>query len=359
MPKFGLKDQFVTSLRQHQTVEAEQVNYQAIFLSSVQPDPDNARFLPSVQISDEHAKQFTARKLSKRQLVELYQAEDKVIVGLDCFVNCFPKGSDNFNKAKETIESIVELSKHIAMSELIHAPSIYPLGTGEYQILTGHRRFFAMIYTFGSSAAAQFKVYDRPPLLKSTKQFQENASRVDLPQYGKLNAFVSAQWELEELSHARMQLGHKKLTIRESASLMGISMGAYDNYNVLSRYPCVSELYESGMAMPLTQAKKVVLSVESEFARKNNRQVFNVRDKKTINETIKARLTGNNVRKVERKARTDFQFKAVSNSQLVKKLLETNILELDTGVDWEKVDWQDREAVLKAMSQVVDYLETH
>ncbi|UAA39225.1 hypothetical protein KIH87_02350 [Paraneptunicella aestuarii] len=355
MTKFGLKEQLLTSLRQHNSVEAERVDYRAIFLSHIVPDPDNARFLPSVIISDEHAKQLTSRKLSKRQLLELYKAENKVIVGKACFINCCEKGSEDWKKAADSIESIIELSKHIAVSELIHAPSIYPLGNGQYQILTGHRRFFAMIYTFGSGAAAQFKVYDRPPLLKSTKQFQENASRVDLPQYGKLTAFVAAQLELEELSNARMQLGQKKLTVRDNASLMGISMGAYDNYNVLTRYPCVTELYERGLSLPLTKAKKVVLDAEAEYAEKHQRQLFNVLDKKEINRLIRERLSGDKAPAL--KQDKPFQFKNISDPNIVKQLFECNILQMNVGVDWNALDWNNREEVNQAIANVISYLE--
>ena len=212
-------------------------DYKSIFLNRVFPDLTNPRFFPAVIMSDKHAYQMAAKQITKAQLVSIYQSDGKVVIGKSCIVNCCKYGSNEWKKANKSIESIIELGENVAVSEIIQVPTIYPTVDGNYQILTGHRRFFAMIYANGIDGAAHFKVYRSKPVLQKTKQFQENASREDLPQYGKLRAFQDAMQEIDILNSARKRVGQKPLTVKEKASTLGISMGAFDNYQRFNKVP--------------------------------------------------------------------------------------------------------------------------
>ena len=336
-------------------LHAESFKYQSVFLSSIIPDATNARFLPAILVEDEDAKLFVDRKLTKKQIVNLYNAENHVLVGKSCIINCLKYGAADWKKANNTIEKIIELGNNISVSELIQAPTIYPVEDSKFQVLTGHRRFFALVYANGYGSAAQFKLYDTKPLLIKVKQFQENTSREDLPQYGKLMAFLSAQTEIEALNNARIVVGLKKLTIREVATNLGVSMGAYDNYNVLIRYPCVVDIYESGLSLPFVKTKKIVLEVESEYKKANDKTVLNITDRKKINAEIESRLT---TRKQAEPTAKSLKIRAIKSPQTVKSLLTTNVMELELGVDWDNLDWDDRTAVSNAMSLVIDYFES-
>lgn len=246
----------------------QQYDYKSIFISKILPDESNPRFFPCVIISDLHAHQLVTRKLSKAQLVALYDAKDKVAIGKSCLVNCFTQNTQEWKKANRSIESILDLARNVAVSEIIQVPTIYPEHNGTYRVLTGHRRFFAMVYANGINGAAYFKVYNEKPILPKTKQFQENASREDLPQYGKLQAFQDAMMEVETLSTSRIRLGKKQLTVRETASMLGVSMGAYDNYNVLVRYPAVMDAYSNGNTLPFLKMKNIVLTTEANYKKR-------------------------------------------------------------------------------------------
>lgn len=235
-------------LNNQENLLADSFSYQSIFLSSVLPDSTNARFMPAIFIEDGDAKLLAKRRVTKQQLVRKYHSEDHVLLGQSCMINCFKYGSAEWKKVNQSIESIMELGNNISVSELIQAPTLYSVGDGKYQILTGHRRFFALVYANGYGSAAQFKLYNTKPLLSKVKQFQENASREDLPQYGKLMAFESAMLEMSTLNTARLKAGLKKLTVKETATILGVSMGAFDNYNVLTRYHGVISAYESGLS---------------------------------------------------------------------------------------------------------------
>jgi hypothetical protein len=335
-------------------LHSESFKYESIFLSSVIPDFANARFLPAILIEDEHAKQFVDRKLTKKQLIKMYNAEQHVIIGKSCVINCLKYNSVEWKKANRTIESIIELGNNISVSEIIQAPTIYPVADSKYKVLTGHRRFFALVYVKGYGAAAQFKLYKTKPLLTKVKQFQENASREDLPQYGKLAAFMNALTEIDALSSARIRVGLKRLTVKEVATYLGVSMGAYDNYNVLTRYSRVIELYESGLSLAFVKTKKVVLEVESEYKSLHEKSVLNASDGKKIGLEIESRLFN---KKGQVKTPNLFKVKSIKSAQTIKTLLFSNIMELDMDIDWDNVDWEDHSAVSIIISNVVDYLD--
>jgi hypothetical protein len=356
MSSAALEKLFIAELNTSDaSLKPDLFSYESIFLDRIRPDPSNARFLPATFISNNDAASFTRRLLTKADLMAKYPSVDRVLVGKGCFIICMPYGSQDWKNASESIESIIDLAEHVKSSELIQAPTIFPLEEGNYQILTGHRRFLAMIYAEGLESAAQFKVYKRQPLLQKTKQFQENASRQDLPQYGKLNAFASAKKELDVLSNARLKLGGSRLTVRELAERMGISMGAYDNYNVLTRYPCVPIAYEEGMRTSFTKVKKIVLDIESAFIAEHEIDKLNASDKKLIDEKIQLALLGNDPKPAKKPT---IKFAEINSAETVKTLLANNIFEMDTGIDWSAVDWDDAKCVSEAIILVIEYLES-
>lgn len=341
-------------LNNQENLLADSFSYQSIFLSSVLPDSTNARFMPAIFIEDGDAKLLAKRRVTKQQLVRKYHSEDHVLLGQSCMINCFKYGSAEWKKVNQSIESIMELGNNISVSELIQAPTLYSVGDGKYQILTGHRRFFALVYANGYGSAAQFKLYNTKPLLSKVKQFQENASREDLPQYGKLMAFESAMLEMSTLNTARLKAGLKKLTVKETATILGVSMGAFDNYNVLTRYHGVISAYESGLSTPFIKVKKVVLAVEAEYKTQYEKTILNITDKKHINNEIQVRLSDK--KPVEQVIKT-FNVKPIRSPKTIKTLLTTNIMAIETGIDWDSIDWENHATVSKILSSVIDFLE--
>jgi hypothetical protein len=357
MADIALTQRLISGLQQNklQTVPCDDAfTYKVLFLNRVEPDKTNFRYFPAIIIDDEHAMLFIKRKLTKRQLVNLYNGEDHVLVGKSCFINCLKYDSPEWRKVNKNVDSITELANNILLSDLIQAPTLFPLENENYQVLTGHRRFFALIYSKGNHAPAQFKVYNQVPLLQKIKQFQENSSREDLPQYGKLSAFNAAKMEIDALSQANKQLGRRTISVRQTVSIMGISMGAYDNYNVLTRYPSVLTAYENGLAFSFLKTKKLVLDIENAVKGEQDSPTLNVIGRRKINERLKRLLAGE---VVSGKASKAFRFKKIKSANTVEKLLASNIMSLDTGIIWDEVDWQDTSKVNELMNKVIDYLE--
>jgi hypothetical protein len=352
----SLSQKIISGLREAENgtlPKNESYSYKILFLNHVVPDKSNSRYFPAIIIDDKHAEQFTKRMLTKHQLVKIYQGEGNVLVGKSCFINCLPYDSPEWRKVNKNIESITDLANNIKVSDLIQAPTIFPLENGQYQVLTGHRRFFALIYSNGNHGPTQFKVYDHPPLLKKIKQFQENASREDLPQYGKLCAFDAAKQEIDALAHANKQMGRKSISIREMVSIMGISMGSYDNFNVLTRYPCVMSAYEAGLSFSFIKTKKIVLQIETQFKKDHSKSVLNIHDKRNIEQQIKEALS-------TERAPTPlslYRFKPVKSAKTIRTLLQSNIMSLSTGIDWDEIDWDDAAEVSQILNLVIEFLE--
>lgn len=349
-----LEQMLLNKLNSKEKLNDESFEYKSIFFSSVVPDPTNGRFLPSIFIDDEHAKLFVARKLSKGQLIKLYHAEDHVLIGRSVIINCITRNNEDRRRASQTINSIIELGDNILVSEMIQVPTVFPLENGKYQILTGHRRFFALIYAKGYGAVAQFKVYDTKPLLTKVKQFQENASREDLPQYGKLQAFLNARIEIDTLNKVRVLSGMPRLTIREIVSTLGISMGAYDNYNVLVRYPSVITAYENGCSYSFIKMKKLILSIENDYKTQHVKSTFDVLDKKAISKLIEQQIQG--IRKLSEKVLPSFTIQSLNSQSGLKKLLTQDVTKININIDWDSLDWKDKKSVSAALNKLVDYL---
>ncbi|MFT5725382.1 MAG: hypothetical protein ACI9JN_002507, partial [Bacteroidia bacterium] len=223
------------------------------------------------------------------------------------------------------------------------------------QVITGHRRYFALIYSKGYGSASQFKVYKSKPLLTKTKQFLENSSREDLPQHGKLLAFLNASHELDTLSRARVKLGFSKLTIRDSVTKLGISMGTYDNYNVLTRYPSVLKAYESGLKKTFISSKKLILDIETDYKLKFNKSTLGIIDKRKIDSDIANSLEG--VKNLISEQPKLFKVKAIKSIDTIRKLLTCNLSEIDMGIDWDSIDWEDREVVSNTFKAVIQFLD--
>lgn len=330
--------------------------YKSVFLNRIKPDPQNARFLPAVIVPDQLAYQIATKKLSKPQLIERMDCLDKVVIGKSCILNCFHRSSFEWKKANTSIASIIELAANVSVSELIQVPTIYPLEGNNYQLLTGHRRFFAMIYANGIDGAAHFKVYNQKPSLPRTKQFQENASREDLPQYGKLQAFQEALSELETLSAIRQRTELKGLTVREMASLLGISMGAFDNYNVLTRYSAVQEAYRNGNTMPFIMMKKIILTEELRMRKKIGQTILNVDHKRAVNKNIQDILNKIKTPATSEKTKR-YRLGTIESPELMKFILTENLLALDSGIDWNSLDWAHPKAVNEALEHVINYIK--
>lgn len=330
--------------------------YKSLFLSKVIPDQSNPRYFPAVIMSDEHAYLVATKQMTKSQIIERYSADNKVVIGKGCIINCCTSGSSEWKKTNNTISSIIELGENVAVSEVIQAPTVYPTEDGLYQVLTGHRRFFAIIYVHGVNGAAHFKVYHEKPILHKIKQFQENASREDLPQYGKLQAFLTAMHEIEALNVAKRRRGDSPLKVKEIVSTLGISSGAFDNYNVLVRYPAVINAYENGNTLSFVKMKKQVLSIENDYRKRYGITILTATHKREINKELAELFNGSNVKSKDKVKKVSYRFDKIESPKVVKRLLSENILSLDVGVNWEELNWNDPKSVNEALNRVITFL---
>lgn len=136
--------------------------------------------------------------------------------------------------------------------------------------------------------------------------------------------------------------------------MMGISAGAYDNYNVLTRYAAVVRAYENELHWPFTKVKKVILELEAKYRQQFDKDKLNIEDRRTINETLKGIFEGNDK---NQKSVKHFRVRPIANANILKRLLSCNVFELGLGIDWDSVDWQDTKLVNELIADVISHLE--
>ncbi|WP_202987911.1 hypothetical protein [Vibrio sp. S9_S30] len=136
-------------------------------------------------------------------------------------------------------------------------------------------------------------------------------------------------------------------------------MGSFDNYKVLTRYPCVLSAYENGIALPFMKAIKIVLTIEEQYKEKHDKSVLNVTDKHHINDEIDCVLNGTTQKASPPPPHSAFKFKKINSANTIKTLFESNIFQLDTGIGWQELDWGKTADVNAALVKVIDYLESH
>jgi hypothetical protein len=149
-------------------------------------------------------------------------------------------------------------------------------------------------------------------------------------------------------------LGKGRLVVKEQANMLGISIGAFDNYSVLTRYPSVIRSFEEGLDYSFLRVKKLVLKIEKAY-KEQYAKVLNVIDKRKIDKKIYTALRGE---KYKKPTTSDFSCKlnGISSPEGLRILLKENIFEMDAGIDWDALDWQDVDSVNKAISKVINKL---
>ena len=103
--------------------------------------------------------------------------------------------------------------------------------------------------------------------------------------------------------------------------------------------------------------KKITLKIENDYKNKHDKQLLNVNDKKYINSEIANFLNDDPNCEVKKSpSPTFYKLEKIQSSKTLKQLLTVNIMELDTGINWETLDWDDPKVVNNTMKQIVTYL---
>ncbi len=135
--------------------------------------------------------------------------------------------------------------------------------------------------------------------------------------------------------------------------MLGISMGTYDNYNVLIRYPGVLTAYEKGLTRSFVNVKKIILNEEQRYKTQHAKTQLSITDKKAIENRVIELLMGED----KKTSQTRIKLKNISSTKTAKALLTQNLTELDVGISWHELDWTDASALNSALNKVIEFLE--
>ncbi|VEL98320.1 hypothetical protein ALT761_03338 [Alteromonas sp. 76-1] len=91
MNLISLKQELTAAIKNRNSesfLKEQLYGYKSIFSNKVFPDNTKPRFFPAKIISNEHAYMFSSRQISKRQLIDNYCANGKVLIGKSRTINC-------------------------------------------------------------------------------------------------------------------------------------------------------------------------------------------------------------------------------------------------------------------------------
>ncbi|WP_462160788.1 hypothetical protein [Pseudoalteromonas maricaloris] len=98
------------------------------------------------------------------------------------------------------------------------------------------------------------------------------------------------------------------------------------------------------------------MKIENDYKVQHDKKVLNIGDRKAIGAKISDALEGKAATSIKKQ---NYIIKNISSSSLLKKLLFTDISELDLGVDWENINWEDRAQVTTLIAEVIEFLDNN
>ena len=349
------------------TTENERVNTGSkdcipddIYISRVHPDPNNARDFPVIKAVEERMFLSVPENVGSAY----------IILEKGLLDNKTPKGHPLYEHIENQIREISALSAQIKAGGGIYQPiEVYRTGGTSYQIVYGHRRFYAVVYWLGWEAAWSFKVHRTTPKNLKLRQFVENHSRSDLAFHEKLKSFNSA---LEEINGQQNQ---EELSSAELINLLGIGKSTFFRFKKWNSYPFIQRVAMDGMdfigsnllesifskvegqhkesdEVPIEDLLKSALAKEFKKAKRKIPEYLQVKTKHSIRNE-----TPSNTSRPGKKAQS-YSAPRIKSTAAIKTLLTSDITQLDIeGVNWSEVDWNDCSQVNGCLSATIKHLE--
>ncbi|AEF05094.1 ParB/RepB/Spo0J family partition protein [Alteromonas naphthalenivorans] len=302
-----------------------------VLVDYIQPQADNSRYLPVT----------FAKKADEESIAAL---DDCVVCEKGVLENRLSKDNPRYDAVNQEIEEIRNLAETLKHSELVHPIAVWRKNMSDYPIVAGHRRFYAIRFLYGGLIKVKVKIYAEKPKNLNVLRHIENFSRSDLTPPDALSSYAKAVRELENLEAATIQSDR----ISVVTSYLGISRTSFFRYD---------KLYENiEFVMPLLENKIVtsLVALYEEIKKAEEHQ-----DAQRYLETLNAQrkflkyLPPETLKKPGRAKKYITMPKVkVTQTSAIRRLLTEDVTQLDVGIDWGKVDFEDAamvEKVLKAL----------
>ncbi len=306
-----------------------------VLVDYIQPQADNPRYLPV--------------KFAKKADEESVSAlADCVVCEKGVLENRLDKSNARYDAVNKEIEEIKGLAETLKHSELLHPIAVWRRNMSDYAIVAGHRRFYAIRYLYGGLIKVKVKIYAEKPKNLNVLRHIENFSRADLTPPDALTSYANAVQELETLERSHIQDDRSAVV----TSYLGISRTSFYRYD---------KLYEYGeVVMPLLE-KKIVTSLvglyeEITKAEDHGKHAAAVSYLKSMNDAKKFfKFLPLEAPKKQGRAKQFIHLPKVKVSQTsaIRRLLTEDVTKLDTGIEWDKVDFEDAAALEKVLKSLL------
>ncbi|MDG6100023.1 hypothetical protein EXU34_21425 [Alteromonas sp. ZYF713] len=293
-----------------------------VLVDYIQPQADNPRYLPV--------------KFAKRDDADsIASLTNCVVCEKGLIENRLDKSNPRYDAVDAEIEEIKGLAETLKHSELVHPIAVWRKNMSDYAIVAGHRRYYAIRYLYGGLIKVKVKVYAEKPKNINVLRHIENFSRNDLTLPDALNSYSNAVTELDSIE------GEKLAKNRASVitSYLGIGRTTFYRYDKLHEYrKFVMPLLENRTVESLRGLYEEIVKAEQEGREEVETYLKSLSEQQKFHKYLQVPA----VKKVGRaKQFISLPKVKVNQTAAIKRLLTEDVTQLDLGIDWNNVDFND------------------
>lgn len=308
-----------------------------VLVDYIQPQSDNPRYLPV--------------KFAKRDDPEsIASLTDCVVCEKDIIENRLNKANPRYDAVNAEIEEIKGLAETLKHSELIHPIAVWRKNMSDYAIVAGHRRYYAIRYLYGGLIKVKVKIYAEKPRNISVLRHIENFSRNDLTLPDALSSYSNAVTELENIEHNKLETNRASIV----TSYLGIGRTTFYRYDKLHDYrQHVMPLLENRIVESLRGLYEEIIKAEEEGREEVEKYLVELFKNRKFSKYLQAPT----IKKAGRtKQYISLPKVKVNQTSAIKRLLKEDVTQLELGIDWDKVDFDDPKLLEAALKELIKSL---
>ena len=304
-----------------------------VLVDYIQPQSDNPRYLPV--------------KFAKRDDADsIALLKNCVVCEKGLIENRLDKSNPRYDAVDAEIEEIKGLAETLKHSELVHPIAVWRKNMSDYAIVAGHRRYYSIRYLYGGLIKVIVKIYAEKPKNINVLRHIENFSRNDLTLPDALSSYSNAVTELESIEGEKLSKSRASVV----TSYLGIGRTTFYRYDKLYEYrEFVMPLLENKIVESLRGLYEEIIKAEQEGREEVEKYLGSLLSQEKFHKYLQVPV----VKKVGRtKQFISLPKVKVDNASAIKRLLTEDVTQLELGIDWNSVDFNDPVMLEKALKEL-------
>lgn len=304
-----------------------------VLVDYIQPQSDNPRYLPV--------------KFAKRDDADsIASLTNCVVCEKGLIENRLDKSNPRYDAVDAEIEEIKGLAETLKHSELVHPIAVWRKNMSDYAIVAGHRRYYAIRYLYGGLIKVKVKIYAEKPKNINVLRHIENFSRSDLTLPDALNSYSNAVLELESIEDEKLSKSRAGVV----TSYLGIGRTTFYRYDKLHEYrEFVMPLLENRIVESLRGLYEEVIKAEQQGREEVEKYLKSLQSQGKFHKYLQAPVA----KKVGRsKQFISLPRVKINDISAIKRLLTEDVTQLELGIDWETIDFDDPVMLENALKEL-------